>query len=73
MELSNVGVSLLNIARAQDIICPLSQTEATMDLVGSEDKEHLILDAGHVGLIASPEARKTFWPQIENWLEIRSQ
>ena len=26
-----------------------------------------------LGLMASPEARKTFWPQMENWLEPRSQ
>ena len=73
MELSNVRASLLNVAGAKDVICPHSQTEATMTLVGSQDKEHLILDAGHVGLMASPEARETFWPQIENWLETRSQ
>ncbi len=30
-----------------------------MDLVRDEDKGRLILDAGHVGLIASLEARKT--------------
>jgi poly(3-hydroxyalkanoate) synthetase len=66
VDLSNVRASLLNIAGAKDIICPLSQTEATMDLVRGEDQVLLILDAGHVGLIASPEARKTFWPRIEN-------
>jgi polyhydroxyalkanoate synthase len=73
VDLSNVRASLLNIAGAKDIICPLSQTEATMDLVGSEDKEHLILDAGHVGLLASPAAKETFWPRIETWLEARSR
>ncbi len=73
VDLSNVTASLLNIAGAKDIICPLSQTEATMYLVGSEDKEHLILDAGHVGLLASPEARETFWPRIGNWLEAHSR
>ena len=73
VDLSSIRASLLNIAGAKDIICPLSQTEATMRLVGSRDKEHLILDAGHVGLMASPEAKETFWPQIENWLETRSQ
>ena len=44
-----------------------------MDLVRSRDKEHLILDAGHVGLMASPEAKETFWLRIEAWLETRSQ
>lgn len=73
VDLSNVTASLLNIAGAKDVICPPSQTEATMDLVGSEDKEHLILDAGHVGLLASPAARETFWPRIEDWLRARSR
>ncbi len=73
VDLSQVEASLLNIAGAKDIICPVSQTEATMDLVGSQDKEHLILDAGHVGLMASPEAKEIFWPRIEKWLETRSR
>ena len=33
-----------------------------MDLVRDADKEPLILDAGHLRLIASPEARKTSGP-----------
>jgi len=73
VDLSNIDMPLLNIAGAKDIICPLSQTEATMDLVRSEDKEHLILDAGHVGLMASPEAKETFWPRVENWMRTRSR
>jgi poly[(R)-3-hydroxyalkanoate] polymerase subunit PhaC len=73
VNLSNVGASLLNIAGAKDVICPVSQTEATMDLVRSGDKEHLIFDAGHVGLVASPEARETFWPRMESWLQARSR
>ena len=73
VDLSEIECSLLNIAGAKDIICPLSQTEATMELVGSRDKEHLILDAGHVGLMASPEAKESFWPQIRGWLEPRSK
>jgi polyhydroxyalkanoate synthase len=73
VDLSNVKASLLNIAGTKDIVCPLSQTEATMDLVRSQDKEHLILDAGHVGLMASPEAKESFWPRITCWLGPRSQ
>jgi polyhydroxyalkanoate synthase len=73
VDLSNVTASLLNVAGTKDAICPLSQTEATMDLVGSRDKEHLILDSGHVGLLASPAARETFWPRIVDWLEPRSR
>ncbi len=73
VDLSSITAPLLNIAGAKDAICPPSQTEATMGLVGSRDKEHLILDAGHVGLLASPAARGTFWPRIGGWLEPRSR
>src|ERR687891_695704 len=51
IDLSNIRVPLLNIAGKKDHICTLPQAEATMNLVGSEDKEFFVLDAGHVGLM----------------------
>ena len=44
-----------------------------MDLVGSQDKEFVVLDAGHVGLMAGPVAREELWPQVTDWLEPRSK
>jgi hypothetical protein len=44
-----------------------------MNFVRRQDKEHLILDAGHVGLMTSPEAKEAFWPRMKNWLETHSQ
>jgi polyhydroxyalkanoate synthase len=72
VELSNIEVPLLNIAGSKDYICPLSQAEPTMDLVGSEDKEMLVLDAGHVGLMTSLVAKEELWPRIGDWLGPRS-
>jgi len=43
-----------------------------MDLVGSEDKEFIVLDAGHVGLLTGRGARKNLWPRVKGWLETRS-
>jgi hypothetical protein len=37
---------------------------ATMDLVSSDDKEMLVMDAGHVSLMASPVAKEELWPRI---------
>jgi polyhydroxyalkanoate synthase len=73
VDLSNIEVPLLNIAGEKDYICPLSQAKPTMDLVGSEDREMLVLDAGHVGLMASPVAKNELWPRIRDWLEPRSE
>jgi polyhydroxyalkanoate synthase len=70
--LSNIVCSVLNIAGEKDYICPLSQAKPTMDLIGSEDKEMLVLDAGHVGLMAGPVAREELWPRIDRWLLPRS-
>jgi polyhydroxyalkanoate synthase len=72
IELSNVDVPLLNVAGREDVICPLPQSEATMDLVGTPDRELLVLNAGHVGLMAGPVARREFWPHLAGWLGPRS-
>jgi polyhydroxyalkanoate synthase len=72
VELSNITCPVLNIAGEKDFICPVSQARPTMDLVGSEDKELLVLDAGHVGLMAGPVARGELWPRICAWLGPRS-
>jgi polyhydroxyalkanoate synthase subunit PhaC len=73
VDLSNIECPLLNIAGSKDFICPLSQAEPTMDLVGSRDKEFVVLDAGHVGLMAGPVAKEELWPRVRDWLEPRSQ
>ena len=43
-----------------------------MVLVGSEDKEFFVLDAGHVGLMTGRGAKKGLWPKVASWLEERS-
>ncbi len=73
VDLSNIRCPLLNIAGSKDFICPVAQAQATMDLVGSRDKEFLVLDAGHVGLIVGPVAKEEMWPRVRNWLEPRSK
>ncbi len=73
VDLSNVECPVLNIAGEKDYISPLSQAEPTMDLVGSEDKEFLVLDAGHMDLMASPVAKEELSPRVRDWLESRSR
>jgi polyhydroxyalkanoate synthase subunit PhaC len=73
VDLSSVACSLLNVAGTEDLICTLPQAEATMDLVGSRDRDLLVLDAGHVGLMAGPVARNRFWPRLREWLDGRSR
>ncbi len=73
VDLSDIDCSLLNIAAKKDHIVPLSQSETVMDLVRSQDKEFMVLDAGHVGLLTGSGAKKNLWPGVEAWLEPRSR
>ncbi len=65
-------VPLLDIAGSKDFICPVTQAEPTMNLVSSQEKEFVVLDAGHVGLMAGPVAKDELWPRVRDWLEPRS-
>ncbi len=73
VDLSNVSCSLLNIAARKDHIVPFCQSETVMDLVSSRDKEFVVLDAGHVGLLTGSGAKKNLWPRLQAWLESRSR
>jgi polyhydroxyalkanoate synthase len=72
VDLSNIQTPLLSIAGKKDHICTLPQAEALMDLVGSEEKEFFVLDAGHVGLLTGRGAKKGLWPKVREWLSERS-
>ena len=53
--------------------CPASRASAPLiDLVGSADKEAIVLKGGHVSLIAGPNAVRRLWPQIDRWLGEKS-
>jgi polyhydroxyalkanoate synthase subunit PhaC len=73
VDLSNIECPVLSIAGSKDFICPLPQAETAMGLVGSQDKEFLVLDAGHVGLMAGSVAENELWPRVRDWLKPRSK
>ena len=73
VDLSNIECPVLNLAGEKDHLVFCGQAEATMDLIGSEDKDFVVLDAGHVGLVMGRSAKKSLWPQVSNWLEPRSE
>ena len=72
VDLKNITAPLLDIAGRKDHLVFLPQAEAAMDLVGSQDKEFVVLEAGHVGLLTGRGARKGLWPKVRDWLEPRS-
>lgn len=72
VDLSNTNCPVLNLAGQKDHLVFCSQAEATMGLIGSEDKEFVALDAGHVGLVMGSGAKDNLWPKTSEWLADRS-
>ena len=71
-KLSNIKVPILSCVAEHDHLAPREATKPLLDLVGSEDKEEILLKGGHVSLIAGPNAAKRMWPRLSEWLSHRS-
>lgn len=72
VNLSNIHANLLNIVAQYDHIVSQSQSESLMDCVSSKDKELQIIPSSHVGIMASSRARYKLWPELVDWLSVRS-
>ncbi len=72
-KLSDITCSFLAVAAEADHIVPLEATRMQPDLVGSVDKELVVMPGGHVGLAAGRKAVQTLWPKVSAWLGARSQ
>jgi polyhydroxyalkanoate synthase subunit PhaC len=72
VDLGNIRADVLNLVAMEDHIVPPGQTEGVMALIGSADKTLLRVSGGHIGMMAGSPAYKRTWPQIEAWLEARS-
>ncbi len=71
-RLSSIEVPLLSVVAEHDHLAPRETTLPLLELVGSEDKEEILLKGGHVSLIAGPNAVKRMWPRLNDWLAVRS-
>lgn len=72
VDLRNITVPLLNVMAEHDHIAPYDSVKPLINLVGSEDKQDIVLKGGHVSLMAGPNAVRRLWPQIDAWLSVRS-
>lgn len=71
-NLNNVKIPVMNVMAEHDHIAPIAAAKPVLDLVGSTDKEELVLKGGHVSLIAGPRAVLRMWPALDKWLSVRS-
>jgi polyhydroxyalkanoate synthase len=63
---------LLHIMAQHDHIAPLAAARPLTSIVGSEDKEDVVLKGGHVSLVAGRNAWFRLWPKLSEWLSVRS-
>jgi len=71
-DLASIKVPLLHAVAEHDHIVPYEAARHLIPMVGSADKEEVILKGGHVSLVAGPNAMKRLWPKLDNWLCGRS-
>ena len=73
VRLKNITVPFLHAVAEFDHITPRAATKPLIEMVGSEDKQEIVLRGGHISLAAGPNASKRLWPILETWLGERSE
>jgi poly[(R)-3-hydroxyalkanoate] polymerase subunit PhaC len=63
---------VLNVMAQHDHIAPHAATKPLLEIVGSQDKEDVLLKGGHVSLVAGKNAVGRLWPKVAEWLGERS-
>ena len=72
VDLSGITCPFLQVTAEHDHIVPAAASGPLIDMVGSTDKQAVVLKGGHVSLVAGGNAIKRLWPQIDRWLGDRS-
>ena len=72
VRLGNITVPFLHVVAEHDHIVTTEASAPLVKLVGSTDKEEVILKGGHVSLVAGANAQKRLWPRLDQWLQERS-
>jgi polyhydroxyalkanoate synthase len=72
VDLKRITCPVLNMMAQHDHIAPYEATKQLTSLLGSEDKEDVVLKGGHVSLVAGMNAVTRLWPKVNEWLSVRS-
>lgn len=73
VDLGDIHIPVLHIVAEHDHIVPYPSAKDLVPLVGSDDKQEVMLKGGHVSLVAGPRAKKRMWPALSGWLAPRSE
>lgn len=72
VDLQRLRFPVLNAMAEFDHIAPYDSTRPLTSLIGSEDKQDMLLRGGHVSLISGANAILRLWPTLSQWLAVRS-
>jgi polyhydroxyalkanoate synthase len=72
IDLGQISCPLLLLTADNDHLVDPSSTEGILPHVASQDVQKMRFDAGHVGLVVSDRAHRSFWPEATRWLAERS-
>jgi polyhydroxyalkanoate synthase len=71
VDLGAVKVPFLHVAARHDHIVPAAASRELLPLLGSQDKNEIVINGGHVSLVAGGNAMFHLWPQLDHWLSVR--
>lgn len=71
-DTTTITCPVLSIVTLRDEIVPPAAATPILDLVGSQDRVLLEIDAGHIGLVIGRSARQRTFPQLIDWLRTHS-
>ncbi len=72
VDLSRIRVPFIHVVAEHDHIVPYEAARDLLSMIGSEDKQEVVLKGGHVSLVAGRNAVFRLWPRLEEWLAERS-
>jgi polyhydroxyalkanoate synthase subunit PhaC len=72
VDLGVITVPFFHAVAEHDHIVPYAASQPLVQMIGSIDKQEVVLKGGHVSLIAGGNAVKRLWPQLDLWLQDRS-
>lgn len=72
VDLSKIKVPLFHAVAEHDHIVPCDAAKPLVAMVGSKDKQEIVLKGGHVSVVAGANAVRRLWPRLDAWLGKRS-
>jgi polyhydroxyalkanoate synthase len=72
VDLGRIKVPFLHVVAEHDHIVPRGASAPLIGMVGSVEKEELVLKGGHVSIAAGANAVRRMWPAVDRFLAERS-